>query len=106
MAKRFKIVRQIRKYKKINKLPLIDKKRENYILETKIRLAQRLKLDSDLIKNIFMLIFKKTKEKTNKKRLFRKNWCKVYTIFKSIKKRCIKLESIIRLILAIPILIK
>jgi len=72
LAKRFKIVRQIRKYKKINKLPLIDEKRENYILETKIRLAQRLKLDSDLVKNIFMLIFKKTKEKTNKKGLFRK----------------------------------
>lgn len=72
LAKRFKIARQIRQYKKTNKLPLIDKKRENYILETKIKLAQRLKLDSNLIKDIFMLIFKKTREKRNKK-LFRKN---------------------------------
>jgi len=66
LAKRFKITKQIRKYKKINKLPLIDRKRENSILETKIKLAKILKLDPDLIKNIFMLIFEKAKN-ANKK---------------------------------------
>ena len=63
LAKRFKITKQIRKYKKINKLPLIDRKREISILKTKIKLAKRLKLDTDLIKNIFMLIFEKAKKR-------------------------------------------
>lgn len=67
LAKRFKITKQIRKYKKINKLPLIDRKRENYILETKVKLAKRLKLDSDLTKNIFMLISGKTKKTRTRK---------------------------------------
>ncbi len=56
LAKRLKIVSEIGLYKKELKLPALDKKRWNEVLETRIKLGKKLRLSEKLVKKIFEAI--------------------------------------------------
>lgn len=56
LAKRLRIVRKIGKLKKKKGIPLLDKKRRNEILSSKMAKAKSLEVDSGLIKKIYNII--------------------------------------------------
>jgi len=58
LRKRFKISRSIGYYKKKNKLKIRDLKRENKIIEEKIKES---KLNKVFVKNLYNLIFKESR---------------------------------------------
>lgn len=57
-AKRFKIVKEIEKYKKEQGLPVADKQRENQKLEVLMKKAEEYKLSSSFVKTVWTVIFK------------------------------------------------
>lgn len=66
LKRRFKLVNQIGLWKKQNKMPVLDKKRWEKVLESKIKLGQKLGLNEILIKKIYDLIHKEALEIENR----------------------------------------
>ena len=62
IAERQSYMADIVKYKRRNNLPYYQPKREKEIIKSKKRLARKLKVNPDLIKKIFILIFKNSRE--------------------------------------------
>ena len=69
IAKRIKITHQVGLYKLKNNLRFEDKKREAEMMKKFIKKAKVLNIDPILIKKIFKLIIKKTKENYKKFKL-------------------------------------
>ncbi|WP_162163913.1 chorismate mutase [Acholeplasma hippikon] len=61
LEKRFKVVKAIGEYKKINHLPIFDKEREKFVLESKKELLTKEE-DFEYYKRIFQLIMDISKE--------------------------------------------
>lgn len=66
LSERMKIVRRIAVYKSKNKIPILDKKREQKVLSEKKKLAKKYKLDENYIRSIFKLIMKQSKKEQKK----------------------------------------
>ena len=62
LKKRFELTKEVGKIKKIKNLTIEDKKRENEIIENKIKNSN---LNSKFIKEFFKLIFKESKKLQN-----------------------------------------
>jgi chorismate mutase len=58
LAERFEITQKVGEYKAKYNLPVVDKKREQAILESKKLLAKKLKIDQNLTSQIFKTILK------------------------------------------------
>ena len=59
LKKRFKLVERVGKYKHNKKLKIEDKKRENFVINSKLR---KTKLSNDFVKKLFTLIMKESKK--------------------------------------------
>lgn len=58
IAKRLEVVEKVGKYKKANKLPPLDQKRWQQVVESKKALAKELNINEELIEKIYNLIHK------------------------------------------------
>ena len=56
LAKRMRVVKKVGQYKKLKKLPPLDPARWQQVLNTKIKKAKSLGLDSEMVKKIYNLI--------------------------------------------------
>lgn len=61
LAKRFVLVQKIMKYKKLNRIKLVDKEREKQILKKVKIKSRKYKISEKSIENIFKSILKKYK---------------------------------------------
>lgn len=57
-AERFRVVSKIGNYKKEQNIPAYDHRRWKMILESRLKIAENLGLDTDFIRNIYELIHK------------------------------------------------
>lgn len=58
LVKRFEVTKKIRRYKKMNNLPVMDKKREEHIVQEKIGSSG---LPRKFIKDFYKLIFEESR---------------------------------------------
>ncbi len=58
LAKRTSLIPEVAKYKKENNIPRYQPEREKEIINKKIKLAKKYKINSELIEKIFKLIIK------------------------------------------------
>ncbi len=63
LAERFALVSKVAECKAKNKLPILDRKREEEMTKTRKTLAKKYKLDESTIEKLFKLILKTSRSK-------------------------------------------